>query len=103
MASPKQYGGMVTFDASNTSIDLGQMVEIEGINFEGTGLTASQRLTLRDSATVGSGAILSDYITEGTADNADLWAGRRPRAVSALALDNNIVGGTWQLTVMIRR
>jgi hypothetical protein len=59
-------------------------------------------LTVRDSATVGSGGILADYGIEGTADNADLWAGRQPRIVTALSIDNNTIAGTWVLTVSVR-
>lgn len=96
-------GGLqYTMTAVNESITLPQRMEVTGMTFEGSGLTADQRLTVRDSATVGSGGILADYRTEATTDNADLWAGRAPRIISALSIDNNTVAGTWVLTVFVR-
>lgn len=68
------------------------------LTFRGTGLTADQRLTVRDTGTVASGNIIADYGIEGTADNADLWGGRTPQIVSGLSIDNNTVAGTWVLT-----
>lgn len=99
--------GGYTLTAVNEAITLPQRMEVVGMTFQGgvsggSALTAGQRLVVRDSATVGSGGILADYLTEGTSDNADLWAGRSPRIVSALSVDNNTVGGTWVLTVFVR-
>lgn len=68
------------------------------LNFQGTGLTAAQRLVVRDTGTAGSGNVLADYIIEAAADNADLWGGRTPQLVSGLSIDNSAVGGTWTLT-----
>jgi uncharacterized protein (UPF0303 family) len=93
----------VRFTAVNDGIDLGEMVDVVGMSFQGTGLTASQRLEVRDSATVGGGSPLADYITEGTADNADLWVSRKSQTVSGLSVSNNTVAGTWVLTVFINR
>lgn len=93
-------GKTATLTAVNEAVDLsGQLRKIVGMTFSGTGLTADQRLVIRDSATVGSGEILSDYRTEGTPDNADLWGARMPRIIRGLSVDNNTVAGTWQVTV----
>lgn len=96
-------GGLqYTLTAVNEAITLPQRVEVVGMTLQGTGLTAAQRLVVRDSATVGSGGVLADYEIEAATDNADLWAGRAPRIISALSIDNNTVAGTWVLTVFIR-
>lgn len=68
-----------------------------GLNFQGTGLTASQRLKVTQT----SGASVADYITEGTADNADLLNGRPGQWVDGIAIAAGTVGGTWVLTVVL--
>lgn len=96
-------GRSLTFTATNEATqELPNLMEIVGMTFQGTGLTADQRLTVRAGAVIGSGSILADYIIEGTTDNADLWNGRQPQAVRGIAIDNTTVGGTWVLTVMVR-
>lgn len=68
------------------------------LNLQGTGLTAAQRLVVRDTGTVASGNVLADYVIEAATDNADLWGGRTPQIVAGLSIDNNTVAGTWVLT-----
>lgn len=94
-------GRSVTFTAVNEGITFDQMHEVLAVTFQGTGLTAGQRVTLRDTATPGTGNVLADYVTEAAIDNQDLWSGRPAQIVKALALDNNTVAGTWVLTVTI--
>jgi hypothetical protein len=92
----------ITFTAVNEGIDFGPTPRhVVGITFQGTGLTAAQRVVVRDTATPGSGNILADYIIEGAADNADLFTGHPPQRVSGLAIDNNTVAGAWVLTVTV--
>lgn len=101
MALARQ-GRSITFTAITDKVDFGGFLhDVIGITFQGTGLTASQRLVVRDTGTIGTGNILCDYITEGTADNGDLWGGRKPQQVRGLSIDNNTIGGTWVLTVSI--
>lgn len=95
-------GQHYTLTAVNESITLPQRMEVVGMTFQGTGLTAAQRIVVRDSATVGSGGILADYEVEAATDNADFWAGRSSRIISALSIDNNTVAGTWVLTVFVK-
>lgn len=68
-----------------------------GINFQGTGLTAAQRLLITDT----DGAIIADYITEGTADNADLLNGRQGICCQGLKIAAGTLAGTWVLTVVL--
>lgn len=70
---------------------------IVGLNFQGTGLTASQRLTVVDTG----GSTIADYITEGTADNADLLNGREGRWYDGVKLAAGTVGGSWIVTVIL--
>jgi hypothetical protein len=98
-----RQGLSITITATNDLVDLGDLVEIVGLTFQGTGLTAAQRLVLRDGSAVGAGSLLADYVVEAATDNADLWTGREPRIVRYLAVDNTTVDGTWVLTVFIRR
>lgn len=87
----------ITFDATNASTPTGDhLIEIIGMLFQGSGLTAGQRLLVKDL----SGNVLSDYLTEGTADNADLWGGRKPQIVNGINVANTTVAGTWVLTVI---
>ncbi len=69
----------VEMTATSDAITLPYKKMIVGINFQGTGLTAGQRVTLRDTATVGTGNRLADYETEAATDNGDLWGGRSPQ------------------------
>ena len=102
MAVTRQ-GASIVFTAITDSIDFGGLLgEVAAVTFRGTGLTADQRLTIRDTATQGSGNILVDYGVEGTSDNADLWGGRRPQPVKGLSIDNNTIAGTWTLTFDVR-
>lgn len=70
-----------------------------GINFQGTGLTAGQRVQITDSG----GSVIADYITEGTSDNADLLNGRPldGQFYQGIKIANNTVAGTWVLTVIV--
>ena len=92
----------VTITAVNDSLAFAVPVEVVGASFQGTGLTAGQRVTLRDNATVGSGSILADYAVQASSSSADLWANRPPRMVEAVGVDNNTVGGTWAVVLYIR-
>lgn len=93
----------ITFSAVNDVIDLGDLVEIVGMSFQGTGLTASQRVRVFDGSAVAGGNVLVDYLVEGTADNADLWVGRKPQPVRYLNMPNSAIGGTWVLTVFVNQ
>jgi hypothetical protein len=95
-------GRAITFTAVNEGVELTHAVEIVGITFQGTGLTISQRVVVRNHKTPGSGSALVDYLTEGAADNGDLWGGRQPQIVTGLSIDNNTIAGTWVLTVFVR-
>lgn len=69
---------------------------IVGINFQGTGLTAGQRVKV----TTTGGATIADYITEGVSDNADLLGGREGMFYDGVAIAAGTVGGTWVLSVI---
>lgn len=68
------------------------------LTIQGSGLTAGNRLLVRDTGTQGSGNVLADYLIAAATDNADLWGGRTPQIVSGLSIDNNTIDGTWVLT-----
>ena len=72
--------------------------KVVSMTFQGTGLTAGQRIVVRDSGVAGSGNILSDYQVEATTDNADLWNARQSQLARGLAIDAGTVAGTWVLT-----
>lgn len=91
----------VTFDAVNTGVAFTSPRLVTGMTFQGSGLTAGQRVTVRNRGTVGTGSMLADYLTAATLDNADLWAGRVAQAVRGLSVDNGTVAGTWALTVFL--
>jgi hypothetical protein len=95
-------GRSITFTAVNEGITLANELEIVGMTFQGSGLTAGQRLQVTDSATPGSGNVLADYLIEAATDNADLWTGRLRQQVGALSIANNTVAGTWVLTIFVR-
>lgn len=93
----------ITFTAVNEGITLPAKMLVIGMTFQGAGLTVAQRITVRDSATPGSGSILADYVTKVAAsDDNDLWGSKPPQIVSALSIDNNTVAGTWVVTVFIQ-
>jgi len=71
---------------------------IDGISFQGTGLTAGQRITVRDTSTPGTGTILADYVTQTTIDAADL-SPKGPKQCLGVSIDNNTVAGTWAVAV----
>lgn len=101
MAIARQANSL-TITAVNDSLAFAVPVEVVGASFQGTGLTAGQRVTLRDSATVGSGSILADYAVQVSSSSADLWGSRPTRMVQAVGIDNNTVGGTWVVTLFTR-
>ena len=66
-------GNTIQLTATNAATALWpDLREIVGMSFEGTGLTTGQELVVRAGATIGSGDVLADYITEGTTDQRDL-------------------------------
>ena len=102
MAAPVRLGNSVQFDATNTGIDLGNPVQVVGMTFKGTGLTAGQPLTVRDHVTPGSGNIIADAVVGATIDNLDLWGAKPPMVVTGLSITSATVAGTWTLTVFYR-
>lgn len=68
-----------------------------GLNFQGTGLTAGQRLLI----TATDGSVIADYITEGTSDNADLLNGRTGLFYQGITLAAGTVAGTWVVTIVL--
>jgi hypothetical protein len=93
----------VTFTAVNEGIVFPYLMLVVGITFQGAGLTAAQRITVRDTGTPGSGSLLADYVTKATtADDNDLWGAKPPQPVTGLSIDNGTVAGTWVVTVFIR-
>ena len=68
-----------------------------GLNFQGTGLTAGQRLLI----TATDGSVIADYITEGTSDNADLLNGREGLFYQGITLAAGTVAGTWVVTIIL--
>lgn len=93
-------GRTITMSAVNEGIAFPPLMakKLIALIFQGSGLTAAHRLVVRDTGTPGSGNVLTDYLIEAAADNADLWGGRAPQNVQGLSIDNNTVGGTWVLT-----
>lgn len=91
----------LTFTAVNEGIALAPTMRVVGIAFQGTGLTAGQRVLLTDSATPGAGNVLADYQVSAATDNADLWGGRTPQTVGGLSVATGTVAGTWVLTVSV--
>ena len=92
-----------TMTAVSDAVKLPTRMYLDGLTFQGTGLTAGQRVVVRDSATAGTGRVLADYVTDATtAGNGDLWAGRVPMAITALSIDSSTVAGTWVVTAMLR-
>lgn len=71
------------------------IVCVNGITFQGTTLTAGQRVLLQST----SGDTIADYVVEAATDNADLWGGRGPKFYTGLKMPADAVGGTWVITV----
>lgn len=92
----------VTMTAITDVLKLKHLQTVVGITFQGTGLTAAQRVTVRDVAVQGSGNILADFVTMAATDRWDAWNSRREQPISGLSIDNNTVAGTWVLTVFLR-
>lgn len=93
MAAATRKGRSIMFDAV-TDTYAAQIVDIAGISFQGTGLTAGQNVIMTDD----QDSVIVDYIVEAATDNADLWNGRAPQFCMGLKMTGT-VGGTWQLTV----
>jgi hypothetical protein len=96
MAITRQGGGSIRFTATNDGTTAAaDLMEIRGMTFQGTGLTAAQRIVVTD----GPGNVLSDYVIEAATDNADLWGSKPPKVVDRILVTNTTVDGTWVLTV----
>lgn len=95
MAAATRKGNSILFTALTDTHAL-QTIEINGISFQGTGLTAGQRVLLQDD----DGDTIADYQTEAAIDNADLYGGRKPKFYNGLKLASGTVAGTWVLTVL---
>ena len=67
-----------------------------GLNFQGTGLTAGQRLLV----TATDGSVIADYITEGTSDNADLLNGRKGLCYQGITIAAGTLSGSWVLSII---
>lgn len=93
----------ITFDGSNQSVDFSGITrKIIGITLQGSGLTAGHRVVMRNSATVGSGDIIADYLIEAATDNADLWGTKPPlRSNQGVSVDNLTLTGTIVITVFL--
>lgn len=94
MAVARQ-GKSLTMTAANDAAT--GVFAVAGINFQGTGLTAGQRVRLLDT----DGTVIADYLTEGTTDNADLWAGRALAMYQGLRVENNTIAGTWVVSFLL--
>jgi hypothetical protein len=94
MAVARQ-GKSITMTAANDAVT--GFFAVEGINFQGTGLTAGQRVRILDT----DGSVIADYLTEGTSDNADLWAGRARGYYQGLRIENNTIAGSWVVTFLL--
>lgn len=90
-----RFGASFTMTATGDSVT--GIQSVLGINFQGTGLTAGQRLQITDT----DGSIICDYITEGTSDNADLLGGRVAQFVQGLKIAAGTLVGTWVVTVVL--
>lgn len=73
-------------------------LEIVGMTFQGSGLTAGHRVLVRDT----SGAIIADSLVETPIDNIDLWAGRSMKKYTGLNLVATGLTGDFVLTVFCR-
>jgi len=73
MAIARQPNSL-TFTATNDGVAFAVPVQVVGASFQGTGLSAGQQVTLRDSGTPGSGSVLADYdAVQASWSSADLW------------------------------
>lgn len=73
------------------------IVSVAAIIFEGSGLTAGQRLTVTDT----DGSVIADHLVSGTTDNTDLLNGRQPQVYQGIKIPATTVGGTWVLTIVL--
>jgi len=101
MAIARQPNSL-TFTATNDGVAFAVPVQVVGASFQGTGLSAGQQVTLRDSGTPGSGSVLADYAVQASSSSADLWGARPPVMANGISLSNTTVGGTWVVTVYTR-
>lgn len=93
MAAATRKGNSIILTATSDTY-AAQIACINGISFQGSGLTAGQRVLLQDDG----GDTVADYLVEGTTDNADLYTGRHPKFYMGLKMTGT-VDGTWVLTV----
>lgn len=91
-------GKSITFTADADAIAAGQMFYVVGLTFQGSTLTAGQRLRLTDNQ---GGTVLCDYLVEAATDNADFWQGREGAFVDGLLVEDGPADGTWVLTVFL--
>ncbi len=97
MAAATRKGRSILFTAT-TDTYAAQTVWICGITFQGSGLSAGDRLLLQDDG----GDTIADYLVAATQDNADLWNGRDATCCQGLKLSGSgTMGGTWVLTVFL--
>lgn len=95
MAAATKKGNSILFTAI-TDTYAAQIVCPNGITFQGTGLTAGQRVLLQDDA----GDTIADYVVMAATDNADLWGGRdTSKFYMGLKFPAGAIDGTWVLTV----
>ena len=90
----------VQMTATGDSVSFVDVATIVGMTFQGSGLTASQRLQVTEG-TAGTGSRLADYITEAATDNAELWAGKPPKRVMDISITSGTLSGTWVLTIFL--
>lgn len=68
---------------------------INGMTYQGTSLTAGQRLRV----TATDGTVLADYQVEAATDNADLWAGKATVFVKGILVEDfPASGGTLTIS-----
>jgi hypothetical protein len=92
-----RLGKSITMTADADSIAAGNHFFITGLSFQGSTLTAGQRLRLTDAG----GSIICDYLVEAATDNADLWGGREEQHVNGLLVEDGPAAGTWVLTIFL--
>lgn len=95
MAAADRKGKSIVFDAV-TDTYAAKVVRIAGATFQGTGLTATNRVLMTDD----NDDVVVDYVVEAATDNADLWGGRPPQQYHGLKM-SGAVDGTWALTVFL--
>lgn len=94
MAAATRKGKTIVFDATSDTY-ANQVVCIRDITFQGTGLTADDRVLLLDD---GDDPV-ADYVVPDATANAQLWNGK-PQFVHGLKMSGT-VDGTWALTVFV--